>query len=179
MSECNKVNNLTQTELINKAEEIAENLMEKLKRFSLKIALAESCTAGLVSSLLANISGASNVLFGSYVCYMQEAKVKMLDLDDNALTKDGLVSRETAFSMAQGALKKSGADLAASVTGLAGMESDGRVPGGTVWVAVAIQSKKLNKEGINAKEFHFKGDRNAVRVQAAIAVLESILNEIS
>ncbi|MCL2184706.1 MAG: CinA family protein [Treponema sp.] len=179
MSECNELKNLTHTELINRAEKIAENLTEKLKKNSLKLALAESCTAGIISGLLANISGASNVLWGSYVCYMQEAKVKMLDLDNNALCANGLVSRETACSMAQGALQKSGADIAASVTGLAGMESDGKVPGGTIWIAVAVCGKYFEKEEIKAKEFHFTGDRNTIRMQAAIAVLEALLDKLS
>jgi len=178
MLDCNELKNLTQAELVNRAEKVAESVIEKLKLFSLKLALAESCTAGFISGLLANISGASNVLWGSFVCYMQEAKVKMLDLDNEALCENGLVSRETACSMAEGALQKSGADLAASVTGLASMESDGRVPGGTIWIALAIRGNKLKNEGTKAMEFHFTGERNAVRVKAAIAVLESIMDEI-
>jgi len=159
--------------LTEKAEKTAEAVIEKLKSLSLKLVLAESCTAGLVSGLLANISGASAFLWGSFVCYTQEAKVLMLGLDDDSLSAHGLVNRETACSMAEGALKNSGADVSASVTGLAGPGGDGRVPVGTIWIATA----KRNAD-IEAKEFVFTGSRNTVRMRAAITVLEEILRRL-
>jgi len=173
MPECEDLTNISISDLMAEAERTAHTVMQKLKNLSLTLALSESCTAGLVSGLLANISGASAVLWGSYVCYKQEAKVIMLDLDNGELNTNGLVSRETACQMAAGALQKSGAYFAASVTGLAGQDSDGRVPAGTIWVAVARRGKE-----INVKEFLFKGSRNAVRARAAIAVLELIQNEL-
>ena len=157
-------------ELTVKCERTAEAVIEKLKRLSLKLALAESCTAGLISALLAGTSGASEVLWGSFVCYTQEAKVKMLALDNDALTERGLVNRETACSMAEGALLKSGADISAAVTGLAGPGGDGRVPVGTIWIAVSRRGT-----GTEAKEFVFTDSRNIVRMQAALTVLEEIL----
>jgi len=166
MPECN----LTAAELTAKAEKKAAEVMERLKSLSFTIALAESCTAGLISGLLANTAGASSVLWGSFVCYMQEAKVSMLDLDNEKLLNFGLVSRETAYSMAKSALQKSGASVAVSVTGLAGPESDGKVPGGTIWTAIA-----KNNGHIETKVFNFTGSRNTVRILAAIAVLELIL----
>ncbi|MCL2720226.1 MAG: nicotinamide-nucleotide amidohydrolase family protein [Treponema sp.] len=105
-------------DLKNHAEKTADKVIEKLKTLSLKLALAESCTAGLISGLLANKSGASCVLWGSYVCYTQEAKVSMLDIESGKLNEYGLVSRQTACSMAEKALEKSTADIAASVQGL-------------------------------------------------------------
>jgi len=153
------------------AEEKAKAVIEKLKKNSLTLALAESCTAGLISGLLTNTSGASAVLWGSYVCYTQEAKVLMLDLNNDALTAFGLVSKETACSMVKGALLKSGADFAAAVTGLAGPGGDDRVPVGTIWVAAAKRSGE-----IEAQKFFFTGSRQTVRTQAAIAVLETVLN---
>ena len=156
--------------LMANAEELAEKLIHKLKDSSITLALAESCTAGLVSGLLAKISGASAVLWGSFVCYTPEAKVSMLGLDLQKITEQCLVSRETACQMAEGALKKSGAGLAAAVTGLAGPEGDGSgVPVGTVWVAAAGKGRTA------AQEYHFEGGRNTVRVHAAIAVLETVL----
>jgi PncC family amidohydrolase len=158
-------------ELTIQAEKTAASLVQKLKSLSQTLALAESCTAGLVSSLLAGIPGASEVLWGSFVCYTPEAKVSMLGLDRDALASHGLVSGETACAMAAGALQKSGAGIAAAVTGLAGPEGDGsNVPVGTVWVAAMMR----NEETAMAREFHFSGARNEVRLRAAIAVLESI-----
>jgi PncC family amidohydrolase len=174
MEGCNK-------ELIFHAEKTAEALIDKLKTLSLKLALAESCTAGLVSSLLGNIPGASAVLWGSFVCYAREAKVSMLGIDNNKLLAHGLVNRETVRAMADGALKKSGADVSAAVTGLAGPQGDGsKTKVGTVWVAAA------RRGGVTVeREFFFEGGagelpaetaRNEIRLKAAIAVLETTLN---
>jgi PncC family amidohydrolase len=152
------------------AEKTAEELVKKLKSLSLTLALAESCTAGLVSGFLANVPGASGVLWGSFVCYTAEAKISMLGLDSGALSVHGLVSRETALSMAAGALDKSGADIAASVTGLAGPQGDGsNVPVGTVWAAAALRGGQTW-----ADEYHFRGSRNAVRLRASAALLELV-----
>jgi len=160
----------SEAELKYQAEKAAETALQKLSARSFTLALAESCTAGLISALLAEIPGASKTLFGSYVCYTKEAKVSMLGLDKDALDEHGLVSGETAYSMAAGALKKSGADLAAAVTGLAGPSGDGsRAAVGTVWVSTAIRDGKTT-----AREFHFSGSRNAVRTRSAIAALELI-----
>jgi len=163
MEECDLIN-----ELRVRAEKAARKLIEKSS--GLTVVLAESCTAGLVSAFMANIPGASAVLWGSYVCYTKEAKISMLGLDDSLLTANGLVSKETALSMAAGALQKSGADIAAAVTGLAGPDGDGSdLPVGTVWIAAALRNGEAE-----AKEFHFTGSRNVIRLRAAIEVIESI-----
>jgi PncC family amidohydrolase len=165
MSECN-----ANEPIIKQAEEKAACLIEKLITASKKLALAESCTAGLISSLLAEVPGASGVLWGSFICYTKEAKVSMLGLNESELLTDGLVSEKTAYSMAAGALQKSGADIAAAVTGLAGPDGDGsNTPIGTVCTAVALRNG-----GIRCKEFHFEGSRNEVRIEAACAALEEI-----
>jgi competence/damage-inducible protein CinA C-terminal domain len=157
-------------ELLLKAEKSAEALVRKLKERSLTLALAESCTAGIVSALLAGIPGTSEVLWGSFVTYTKEAKVSMLGIEEKIPETFGLVSKECACAMAAGALRKSGAGIAASVTGLAGPAGDGsNVKVGTVWTAAALQNGE-----ITAKEHHFTGARNEVRISAAIAVLETL-----
>jgi PncC family amidohydrolase len=157
------------TELAARASAAAESLIACLAKESQTLALAESCTAGLAADLLAHIPGASKVLWGSFVCYTPEAKVAMLGLDPGRLKMHGLVSAETARDMALGALVKSGAGMAAGVTGLAGPCGDGSgVPVGTVWIAAV----RRPGEAAPAREFHFQGSRNDVRLQAAIAVLE-------
>jgi PncC family amidohydrolase len=168
MSECD-----IEIELVKKAEKTAQELVEKLKKISITLALAESCTAGLVSSLLVRVPGASCVLWGSFVCYTNEAKVSMLALNDTEIAENGPVSRKVACLMAEAALQKSGANMAASVTGLAGPalpNDESMPPAGTIWVAIALKS------GVAlAREFHFKGSRNDVRIHAAIAVMEMIM----
>jgi len=159
-------------ELTAQAEKTANELVEKLKSLSITLVLAESCTAGLVSGFLANIPGASGVLWGSFVCYTREAKISMLGLEPGALSVHGLVSRETAVSMAQGALNKSGAGIAASVTGLAGPDGDGSgVPVGTIWAAAALRGGQTR-----VSEYHLSGSRNVVRIRAVAALLELIKN---
>ncbi|MCL2066408.1 MAG: CinA family protein [Treponema sp.] len=162
------------------AASLAEELVSRLGSASRILVLAESCTAGLTADLLARVPGASAVLWGSYVCYTLESKLAMLGCNRRRLIRNGLVSRETACDMAAAALEKSGADLAAAITGLAGPDGDGSgVPVGTVWVAAAGREKGL----IKADEFHFESggervSRNKIRMQAAVAALE-ILLEIS
>jgi PncC family amidohydrolase len=160
--------------LMKQAEEKAACLIKGLKDLSYKLCLAESCTAGLISGFLASVSGASSVLWGSFVCYSQEAKTRVLDLDNNELNVHGLVSAETACSMAENALRKSGTDIAASVTGLAGPLGDGSdVPIGTVYAAVAFEG------GVLSREFHFTGQRNEVRLLAVISVMEMIQERLT
>ncbi|GHV95186.1 competence damage-inducible protein A [Spirochaetia bacterium] len=152
--------------------EMAKSLILELRERSQTLALAESCTAGLVADLLAGVPGASQVLWGSFVCYTAVAKCAMLGLDRQRLEQYGLVSVETACDMALGALAKSGASLAAAITGLAGPDGDGSaVPVGTVWVATA----RRGSTNALPREFHFQGSRNEVRMQAALAALEELL----
>ena len=160
-----------ETELIKEAEKKAACLIEKLKKLSVTLALAESCTAGLVSSFLAGIPGVSSVFWGCFTCYTKEAKISMLGLDKNELNANGLVSEKTARLMAHAALNKSGAKIAASVTGIAGPGGDGsEVPVGTVWAATAPQNGE-----VRTREFFFPGvGRNEVRIRAAMAVIEMI-----
>jgi PncC family amidohydrolase len=153
-----------------RAAALAESLAQNLRCRSRVIALAESCTAGLVADLLARVPGASQVLWGSFVCYTAEAKIGMLGLDRKRLERYGMVSEETARDMALGALAKSGVSLSAAVTGLAGPDGDGSgAVMGTVWVAVAGTGQTA------AREFRFQGSRNEVRLRAAAAVLEELL----
>ncbi|MDR2965399.1 MAG: CinA family protein [Treponema sp.] len=145
-------------------------LTDKLKKESLTLVLAESCTCGLVSSLIAEIPGISSVLWGSFVCYTQEAKVSMLGIKNDSLLQYGIVSAQTAKAMAEGALQKSNASIAASCTGLAGPNGDGSsTPVGTVWIAAATKGKEPL-----VKEYHFNGSRNEIRKKAAIAVLDIV-----
>jgi PncC family amidohydrolase len=153
----------------------AGRLIRAASERGLRIVLAESCTAGLAASLLAETSGASRVLWGSYVTYTGEAKMGMLGVDSVILEKYGAVSRETALAMAEGALRESGADIAASVTGLAGPGGDGSgKPVGTVFIA------GLRRPGGPAeeREYRFSGSRNAIRCAAAgklIALLSRMI----
>jgi PncC family amidohydrolase len=156
------------------ARRAAENLVKELAAASRTLVLAESCTAGLVSDLIARIPGASRVLWGSFVCYTVDAKIGMLGLKRNQIETYGAVSRETACAMAEGALEKSGASLAAAVTGLAGPGGDGSaVPVGTVWIATALRGEKAE-----AAVFYYRDSRNGIRNSAAAAAVEETLKRL-
>ena len=138
------------------------------------VAVAESCSAGIAADLIARVPGASKVFWGSFVSYTPEAKSRMLGLGEEFLSRYGTVSRETACAMALGALEKSGADFAFSITGLAGPggDAEGR-KAGTVWIAMLRQGGEAE-----AELFHFKGSRNLVRRKAAEKAMELLIKYI-
>jgi PncC family amidohydrolase len=153
----------------------AEFLVQKLAAASMTVAAAESCTAGLVADLLARVPGASRVFWGSFVCYTIEAKAEMLGLNGESIRRYGAVSGETARAMAKGALERSGADMAVSVTGLAGPEGDGTpTPVGTVWIGTAVRGGEPE-----AAVFHYSGLRNKVRISAAEDALGELIRRFS
>ncbi|NNM55212.1 MAG: CinA family protein [Spirochaetales bacterium] len=112
-------------------------LLRFLENSRLTLALAESCTGGLVSAQLTAQPGASRVLWGSWVTYSNDAKHRCLEVPQSSLELYGAVSREVALAMAEGALRLSGASLALSITGVAGPGPSEGVPEGTVWMGVA------------------------------------------
>ena len=156
---------------------LAERLVERLKERGETIAAAESCTAGLAADCIARVPGASLVFWGSFVCYTADAKRRMLAVPDELIQKHGLVSHQVALSMAEGALEKSGSDLAFSLTGLAGPGGDGsETPVGTVWMGFA--ERRTGSFRPEAKEFFFTGSRNEIREKAVAAVLEELLDRL-
>ena len=98
----------------------ARRLLDVCRARKLKLALAESCTGGLVAAALTEIPGSSDVLDRGFVTYSNAAKQEMLGLSASVLQSKGAVSKETAEAMAAGALARSGADLSAAITGVAG-----------------------------------------------------------
>jgi PncC family amidohydrolase len=152
----------------------AEGLIRKLTAASRSLAAAESCTAGLVADLLAQVPGASKVFWGSFVCYAAEAKQRMLGIEPEFILRYGAVSGETARAMARGALERSGADTAVSVTGLAGPGDDGSgLPVGTVWIGTVLRGGEPE-----AVMFHYTGSRNTVRMAAARDALRVLMDKI-
>jgi nicotinamide-nucleotide amidase len=173
---------MSDLDIEDRADIAASRLVEELTGGHYTLALAESCTAGLVSGLIARVSGASAALWGSFVCYSAEAKKRMLHIDGAFLEKHGLVSAETAREMALNALDIADVDFAASVTGLAGPLGDGsETPVGTVFIAIA---RRVNGEAaamqpaVSVKPLFFRGTRNEIRMQAALAVIDETLKKI-
>lgn len=131
---------------------------------------AESCTGGGIGAALTAIPGSSEVYKGGIISYTNEVKIKQLGVDPELLANEGAVSAAVAQAMASGVRSALEADIAVSVTGLAGPGVDefGN-PVGTVYIGYADQKKTL------FREFHFSGNRDAVRNQAVKAALKLIL----
>jgi PncC family amidohydrolase len=137
---------------------------------SLRVALAESCTGGLVAAGITSVPGASGVLWGAFVTYTADAKAKMLGIEPEFIKCHGEVSGETARAMALGAREKSGTEYGLSVTGLAGPGGDASgLPVGTVWMGLALPDG-----GALSRRFQYTGGRNEIRgaaVRDALALL--------
>lgn len=99
---------------------LAKRAIETLVAHDMTIATAESCTGGLIAGALTSISGSSEVVYGGFVTYANEAKMKMIAVPEQVLAEHGAVSEQTARAMAEGALRASSADIAIAVTGVAG-----------------------------------------------------------
>jgi nicotinamide-nucleotide amidase len=125
----------------------ATKILDACRHHGLKLALAESCTGGLIGAALTEIPGSSDVLDRGYVTYSNTAKATMLGVPTETLRKFGAVSAETARAMAEGALAKSGAGVTLAVTGIAGPGGGGPdKPVGLVHFAAARRGKTLHKE---------------------------------
>tara|TARA_B100000459_G_scaffold67936_1_gene37474 strand:+ start:279 stop:968 length:690 start_codon:yes stop_codon:yes gene_type:complete len=119
----------------------AARLVRRIKEGGHSITVAESCTGGLLSSAFTDIAGASSWFNQAWITYSNEAKIKELDVRPESLEKKGAVSAEVAIQMAQGALKKAEADIAISITGIAGPNNDGTSKKvGLVYVGIASNS---------------------------------------
>lgn len=150
-------------------DEMSDTLFKLLKARSLKVALAESCTGGMTSSLLVDVPGVSDVFLGSVVAYSNDAKVKILGVREETLRLHGAVSEECVTEMAIGVRKLLGADLALAISGVAGPTGGSeRKPVGTVCIAVDGAS------GCVAKTFSLRGDRNSIRRRSALVGLNTL-----
>lgn len=131
---------------------------------------AESCTGGGIGSAITAVPGASAVFKGGVICYTDWVKEKVLGVDPAVLEKYGAVSNPVAGAMASGVRGVMQADVAVSVTGLAGPGGDDHGhPVGTVCIGYSDKRQTL------AKQFRFYGDRDDIRAQAVRAALELIL----
>jgi nicotinamide-nucleotide amidase len=142
--------------------ELAEAVGVLLRERGLTVAVAESCTAGLIAGRLTEPAGASDYLWGGMVVYDDKAKVELLGVSEDTLARHGAVSEETVREMAEGACRRSGADAVIAVTGIAGPTGGtDEKPVGTVWLAV-----RLGASTVTALR-HYPGTRDMVRMRAA------------
>ena len=132
-----------------------------------KIALAESCTGGLISNLLTNVSGSSAYFIESIIAYSNEAKIKLLHVSSQTIEKFGAVSSQTASAMAKGIKELAGSDYGLSITGIAGPTGEtSQKPVGLVYIGLAHQN------GVDTSEHKFFGTRDIIKQKAAQTALD-------
>ncbi len=160
---------------MNAPENTIEALIGRLLRQrGLKLAVAESCTGGLVCHRITNIPGSSEYFLGGIVAYAYEAKVALLEVSWDTLKACGAVSRETVLEMARGARNALGADIGLSVSGIAG--PGGGLPNkpvGTTWIGLVAA------DGEWARYFVFEGNREQNKASSAEAVLTLLRDYLS
>lgn len=153
---------------------LARRVIEANRALERTVALAESCTGGLVAAALTEIPGSSAVLDRAFVTYSNEAKIESLGVSRDLIDTFGAVSIATAWAMARGALKNSRADVAVAVSGVAGPDGGTALkPVGTVVFGRALRDGESAPDG--EMRLFDGASRSAIRVQAAMAALELLL----
>jgi len=144
-----------------------------LRTRNLKIAVAESCTGGLVAAALIALPGASDLIGEAYIVYADEAKIRILGIDPKLIETRGAVSVECAGEMAKNLEKLAKCDVALSVTGIAGPTGEtASAPVGTVCFGISYHGKTITHRE------RFFGDRNEVQNQAVAYILEKVAARI-
>ena len=153
--------------------DLAAVVLEKCRVLGYKLAVAESCTGGMLGERLTNIPGSSDVFLGGIIAYHNDVKRSLLGVRAQDIEQYGAVSEQVALQMATGVREKLGADVGVSVTGIAGPGGGtAEKPVGLVWIAVHASEVK-------ARRFHVGGDRAEIRQRAAQAALEMVRRTLS
>lgn len=146
---------------------LPETVVERLIARSETLAVAESCTGGLLGGAVTSVAGSSAAFLGGFLTYSNELKASLLGVREDTLAVHGAVSEECALEMAVGARSKTGASWALSVTGIAGPEGgSAEKPVGLVWFGLA------GADGVQAHKSLFHGDREAVRERSVVRALD-------
>jgi nicotinamide-nucleotide amidase len=153
---------------------LATIVVEQLRSMEKTVALAESCTGGLLADSFTDIPGASKVFAGSAVCYSNDAKINILGISECLIAQHGAVSAECAEAMAVAATEKFGTDYALSVTGFAGPSGGTEEnPVGTVYIGYASPT------GVWSKKVFMHGDRAQVKLRAVNTALDWMRRQIT
>jgi len=154
-------------------DSLAKIVFDHLRADEKKLAVAESCTGGLLSNAFTDLPGASKVFAGGVVCYNNDAKMELLDVPEGILLQHGAVSHETAAAMATGAMEKFSADYALSVTGFAGPGGgDTLNPVGSIYIGYS------SPLGVWSIRMLYPGDRVAVKIRAVNRALDVIRRKL-
>ena len=155
--------------------EAARKVVEANRAAGLRVAVAESCTAGLVCAALTEVQGSSDVFEAGFVTYSNRSKIELLGVSEDVLDTFGAVSVAVAWAMAQGALARTKADTAVAVTGIAGPAGGSAMkPVGTVVFARGRRGADPKEIVADQRDFGDLG-RGGVRLQAALCALELLM----
>jgi len=159
---------------ISASDGLVSELAELLLLKNWTITTAESCTGGLIAASLTDIAGSSAWFNQGVVTYSNCAKISLLEVDDALIVQHGAVSEPVVLAMAAGARREANANVAVSVSGIAG-PGGGTVdkPVGTVWIAWAVENAPAQ-----AQDFRFDGDRSAVRQLALVEALRGTIHRV-
>ncbi len=153
---------------------IEETIVKLLSARNETLAVAESCTGGLLANRITNVPGASEVFVAGYVCYANQAKIDILDVDRKLIEKHGAVSEAVSRALAENARRSSGSTYAIATTGIAGPTGGSAdKPIGTVYITFA----SANSETI-AKKFFFPSDRETFKELAAQAAFDLLRRKL-
>ncbi len=147
----------------------AEQAAVALQAAGLRVAVAESCTGGMLSAALTDVAGSSAYFLGGIVAYHNDVKRMELGVPDEALRRYGAVSAEVARAMAEAIRTRLRADLGIAVTGVAGPGAEGSKPAGLTYIAVATA------DGTETRRYQWPGDRKANRQASVEAALDLLL----
>jgi nicotinamide-nucleotide amidase len=161
--------------MTDRIEDLSRRLLELYRQDGRMIATAESCTGGLISARITDQAGSSHIFERGFVTYTNQAKSELLGVPEATIANFGAVSAETAFAMAEGALEHSNADIAVSVTGVAGPGGgSAEKPVGLVYFGLAAKGADTRTE-----RHIFPGDRRDVRAAAVTRGLELLLEALA
>ena len=147
---------------------LAQQVGERLRRHGRSVAVAESCTGGLLGAALTDIPGSSAYFLGGVISYADRVKVDQLGVPEATLRQYGAVSEQTAAAMASGVRQLLHADIGVSITGVAGPDAEGAKPVGLTYIGIAAVA-------VSTHRFQWTGDRWDNRRRSVIAALELLV----
>jgi nicotinamide-nucleotide amidase len=154
-----------------------QTIGQLLKSYNLTLSVAESCTGGLLSDKITNVSGSSKYFIMTIVAYSNKSKTDFLGVPPAVIKEYGAVSRETAQLMAENIRKKAETDISLSITGIAGPTAPGTdKPAGLIYIGLSSKKKPTRVE-----EYHFRGNRIEIKnkaVEAALKLLSDFLRAL-
>jgi PncC family amidohydrolase len=150
---------------------LAQQVGERLRQRGQSLAVAESCTGGLLGAALTDVPGSSAYFLGGIICYADRVKVDLLRVPEPTLRQHGAVSEQTAAAMAEGVRQLLRANIGVSITGVAGPDAEESKPAGLTFIGIAIDASSTQR-------FQWNGDRWDNRRRSVIAALELLVRAL-